>query len=58
MVMARLAHVPASQRAAQSGRAHVREHFLLPRLPVEELRLLSSLGSDGPVPPDGPLRET
>jgi trehalose synthase len=29
----------------QSGRAHVREHFLLPRLLMEELRLLSTLGS-------------
>ncbi len=28
-----------------SGRAHVREHFLLPRLLMEELRLLSTLGS-------------
>ena len=27
-----------------SGRAHVREHFLLPRLLMEELRLLSTLG--------------
>jgi trehalose synthase len=27
-----------------SGRAHVREHFLLPRLLMDELRLLSTLG--------------
>ena len=32
---------PAS---SAGGREHVREHFLLPRLLVEELRLLASLG--------------
>ena len=31
-------------RLGASGRAHVREHFLLPRLLMEELRLLSTLG--------------
>jgi trehalose synthase len=41
-----------------SGRERVREHFLLPRLLMEELRLLTTLGSDGPVAPSGPLRET
>jgi len=33
-----------SQRLGQSGREHVREHFLLPRLLMEELALLSALG--------------
>ncbi len=31
----------------QRGREHVREHFLLPRLLMEELRLLSTLDSHG-----------
>jgi trehalose synthase len=37
-----------SERLGQSGRARVREHFLLPRLLLEELALLSSLGSETP----------
>ncbi len=32
-----------SERLGHSGREHVREHFLLPRLLMEELQLLSSL---------------
>ncbi len=36
-----------------SGREHVREHFLLPRLLMEELELLSSLDSDGPATDGG-----
>ncbi len=31
----------------QAGRAHVREHFLLPRLLLEELRLLAELNAGG-----------
>lgn len=31
----------------QAGRAHVREHFLLPRLLLEELRLLAGLNAGG-----------
>jgi len=33
-----------AEQLGASGRAHVREHFLLPRLLMEELRLLSTLG--------------
>ena len=33
------------RRLGQSGREHVREHFLLPRLLMEELRLLATLDS-------------
>ncbi len=32
-----------AEQLGRSGRAHVREHFLLPRLLMEELRLLSTL---------------
>lgn len=35
-----------SERLGRSGHAHVREHFLLPRLLTEELSLLSTLGSE------------
>jgi trehalose synthase len=38
-----------AQRLGESGRAHVRERFLLPRLLMEELALLSSLDA-GPSP--------
>ena len=38
-----------ARQLGQSGCAHVREHFLLPRLLMEELRLLSTLGP--PAPP-------
>jgi trehalose synthase len=37
-----------------SGRARVREHFLLPRLLAEELELLTALGSDEAVAHGGP----
>ena len=37
-----------ARQLGQSGRAHVREHFLLPRLLMEELRLLSTLGPAAP----------
>jgi hypothetical protein len=33
----------ADAQLSASGREHVREHFLLPRLLAEELRLLGSL---------------
>lgn len=33
-----------SEQLGQSGRSHVREHFLLPRLLMDELALLASLG--------------
>jgi trehalose synthase len=36
-----------SEQLGQSGREHVREHFLLPRLLMEELRLLRTLNSSG-----------
>jgi trehalose synthase len=36
----------AAERA-RSGRERVREHFLLPRLLMEELRLLRALDTDG-----------
>ena len=36
----------------QRGREQVREHFLLPRLLMEELRLLSTLDSPGPTSAD------
>ncbi len=39
-----------------SGREHVREHFLLPRLLMEELQLLCSLDSDGPAAAGGHVR--
>jgi trehalose synthase len=47
-----------SEQLGESGHAHVREHFLLPRLLMEELALLSSLGSDRPAAASGPRRET
>jgi trehalose synthase len=34
-----------AEQLGDSGRAHVREHFLLPRLLMEELALLSTLGT-------------
>jgi trehalose synthase len=40
-----------AEQLGQSGRAHVREHFLLPRLLMEELRLLSTLGPPAPAGP-------
>jgi trehalose synthase len=43
-----------SEHLGQSGRARVREHFLLPRLLMEELALLSSLDAETPPAPDGP----
>ncbi len=44
-----------SDQLGQSGRAHVREHFLLPRLLMEELALLASLGrADSPAGSHGP----
>jgi hypothetical protein len=33
----------AAEQLGRSGREHVRERFLLPRLSMEELRLLASL---------------
>ena len=33
-----------ARQLGESGREHVREHFLLPRLLRDELRLLKSLG--------------
>jgi trehalose synthase len=38
-------------RIGQRGHEHVREHFLLPRLLMEELRLLATLDSTGSDPP-------
>jgi trehalose synthase len=38
---------PLRRRLGQRGREHVREHFLLPRLLMEELRLLATLESGG-----------
>jgi trehalose synthase len=38
-----------AEQLGRSGREHVREHFLLPRLLMDELALLSSLGSEGPL---------
>jgi trehalose synthase len=40
-----------AQRLGQIGRAHVREHFLLPRLLMDELRLLCTLGSETAASP-------
>ena len=36
-----------STHLGQSGRERVREHFLLPRLLMEELRLLATLDTGG-----------
>jgi trehalose synthase len=36
-----------AEQLGQSGREHVRKHFLLPRLLMEELRLLATLDSGG-----------
>jgi trehalose synthase len=47
-----------AEHLGQSGREHVREHFLLPRLLMEELRLLASLDADGLLATGGPLRQT
>jgi hypothetical protein len=42
--ISRLLHDRAlAERLAHSGHEHVREHFLLPRLLMEELRLLATL---------------
>ena len=41
-----------------SGREHVREHFLLPRLLMQELELLASLRSGGPVAAGETQQET
>ncbi len=38
-----------ADQLGQSGRAHIREHFLLPRLLMEELRLLSTLDPAAPT---------
>ena len=38
-----------AEQLGESGRARVREQFLLPRLLMEELALLASLGSEAPV---------
>jgi trehalose synthase len=46
-----------AERLGRSGRERVREHFLLPRLLLEELALLASLHSDGPVTAGGSPRE-
>ncbi|MGH2910862.1 MAG: glycosyltransferase [Solirubrobacteraceae bacterium] len=46
------------EQLGQSGRERVREHFLLPRLLMEELALLSSLESEGPVAASGSLQGT
>jgi trehalose synthase len=47
-----------SQQLGRSGRERVREHFLLPRLLMEELALLSSLGTDRPPAASGSRCET
>jgi len=36
-----------AEQLGHSGREHVREHFLLPRLLMEELRLLATLDTNG-----------
>jgi trehalose synthase len=36
-----------AEQLGHSGREHVRQHFLLPRLLMEELRLLRTLDSGG-----------
>jgi len=41
-----------AQELGRGGHDHVREHFLLPRLLGEELRLLSTLGRSPEAPPD------
>ncbi len=38
-----------ARELGRSGREHVREHFLLPRLLMQELELLASLQTDGPA---------
>jgi len=42
-------------RLGRAGREHVREHFLLPRLLMEELRLLATLDSAAPPAPSPSL---
>ncbi len=42
-MLALLSDRELAQQLGRSGREHVREHFLLPRLLMEELRLLASL---------------
>ena len=39
-----------AKERARAGREHVREHFLLPRLLMEELRLLRALAAEVPGP--------
>jgi trehalose synthase len=46
-----------AEQLGQSGRERVREHFLLPRLLMEELRLLATLGSHGASVSTGPPGE-
>jgi trehalose synthase len=43
-----------SRQLGSSGRERVREHFLLPRLLMEELRLLATLDSPAPAAPAYP----
>jgi trehalose synthase len=43
-----------ASQLGQSGRERVREYFLLPRLLMEELRLLVTLGSHGSLVAEGP----
>jgi trehalose synthase len=43
-----------SRQLGSSGRERVREHFLLPRLLMEELRLLATLDSPAPAAPASP----
>jgi trehalose synthase len=48
-----LADTELAAERARAGREHVREHFLLPRLLTEELRLLATLERSSPAPPAG-----
>jgi trehalose synthase len=46
----------APQEALQlgaRGREHVRQHFLMPRLLLEELRLMDALAHEQPLEPRG-----
>jgi trehalose synthase len=52
-VLRLLRHPQEAHNLGQRGREHVRRHFLMPRLLLDELRLLDSLAHERPLAPRG-----
>jgi trehalose synthase len=52
-VLRLLRHPQEAHTLGQRGREHVRRHFLMPRLLLDELRLLDSLAHERPLAPRG-----